>query len=93
MYEFTAFEHARRLEEALARLKRFTRESGQSEALSIDLYTLESIVRVAVASGSEELLAHGFEELLLVEEKLHRAISTRPAVTRASETRRVPELR
>jgi hypothetical protein len=92
MYEFTAFEHARRLEEALARLRRLMRESGQSEALAIDLYTLESIVRVAVASGSEELLEHGFEELLLVEEKLHRAISMR-SVTRASGTHRVPELR
>lgn len=89
MYEFTAFEHARRLEEALARLRRLTRESGQSEALAVDLYTLESIVRVAVASGSEGLLEHGFEELLLVEEKLHRAISSRTVVTRSAGTRGV----
>jgi len=93
MHEFTAFEHARRLEEALERLKRLARESGQSEALAIELYTLESIVRVAVASGSEELLEHGFEELLLVEVKLQRALSDRSVVARASTTRRVSGLR
>jgi len=73
MHEFTVFELERRSRDALERGRSLAHEYGQLVARRTDLYILEQIVKVAVDSGSADLLEHALKEVGWFQEKLMTA--------------------